>query len=77
MDDISKNYNLLISNLNSIKDKAVNDSQEQLMALLENEIIKRYFYREGMYEYFLINNEEVKKAAEILGNLNKYNSFLN
>lgn len=77
MDDMSKNYNSLISNLNSIKDLAVNDSQEQLMVLLENEIIKRYFYREGMYEYFLINNEEVKKATEILGNINKYNSFLN
>jgi len=77
MDDISKNYNTLISNLNSIKDKAVNDNQEQLIALLENEIIKRYFYREGMYEYFLLNNVEVKKAVEILGNFNKYSSLLN
>ena len=77
MSDLSKNYNTLISNLNSVKDKAINDNEEQLKALLENEIITRYFYREGMYQYFLINNEEVTKATEILGSLNKYNSFLN
>ena len=67
MSDLSKNYNTLISNLNSVKDKAINDNEEQLKALLENEIITRYFYREGMYQYFLINNEEVKKATEIFG----------
>ena len=45
--------------------------------LIFAKIITRYFYREGMYKYFLKNNDEVKKATEILENLNTYNSYLN
>ena len=77
MGDMSKNYYALTNHLKLIKDKAIDDSQEQLKALLENEIIKRYFYRQGLYEYYLVNNVEVKTAAEILRSPNKYNSFLN
>jgi len=77
INDLSKDYNALVNKLNSIKNKAVTANKEQLLTLLENEIVTRYFYREGMYEYFLINNIEVKKATEILGNFNTYNSFLN
>ena len=77
IDDLSKNYNALASNLNVIKNKAVDDNKEQLKTLLESEIVKRYFYREGLYEYFLTHNVEIKTASEILGNTNRYNSFLN
>ena len=77
MTDMSKNYNSLVTNLKSIKDKAVDDSQEQLKTLLENEIIKRYFYRQGLYEYYLVNNLEIKKAVEILENPKIYYGFLN
>ncbi len=77
MDDMSKSYYVLTNHLKLIKDKAIDDSEEQLKALLENEIIKRYFYRQGLYEYYLVNNIEVKTAVEILGNINKYNSLLN
>ncbi len=77
INDLSKDYNTLVNTLNYIKNKAVTVNKEQLLTLIENEIITRYFYREGMYEYFLINNAEVKKATEILGNSNKYNSYLN
>ena len=74
---LSSDYKKLISSLNNYKNKAIDDNKAQLSALLENEIVKRYFYREGMYEYFLAHNIEIKKAAEILSNINTYNSFLN
>ena len=77
IDDLSKDYNTLIAKLNTIKNKAVNDNKEQLKVLLESEIVKRYFYREGLYEYFLTHNIEIKTASEILGNTNRYYSFLN
>lgn len=77
LDGLSKDYNALMANLNTIKTKAVNDNEEQLKTLLETEIIKRYFYREGLYQYYLNNNSEIKIATDILGNLNKYNSYLN
>ena len=75
--DLSIEYNKLISALNTIKNKAINDNKVQITSLLENEIVKRYFYREGLYEYYLTNNTEIKTATEILNNITKYNSYLN
>jgi carboxyl-terminal processing protease len=74
---LTGDYNKLISSLNTFKNKAIDDNKEQLSALLENEIVKRYFYREGMYEYYLTHNKEIKKATDILSNINTYNSYLN
>ena len=70
-------YNKLIAGLNSYKDRAVDDNKTQITSLLENEIIKRYFYREGLYEYYLSHNKEIKTAVDILGNKGRYNSYLN
>ena len=75
--DLSSDYNALRDKLNTLKNDGVDNNRVQLTGLLENEIIKRYFYREGLYEYYLINNEEIQKASEILGNLNTYRNYLN
>ena len=77
INSLSNDYNNLLSSLNNFKEKAIDDNKLQLKSLLENEIVKRYFYREGLYEYYLANNTEIKTAVEILSNINKYNSFLN
>jgi carboxyl-terminal processing protease len=77
MRGLSGDYKKLMQSLSELKNKAVDENKAQLSALLENEIIKRYFYREGLHEYYLANNTEIKTAAEILSNINKYNSYLN
>ncbi|MCK5401836.1 MAG: S41 family peptidase [Flavobacteriaceae bacterium] len=76
-DELSKDYNALVSSINTIKGKIINDSNNPLNTLLKNEIITRYFYREGLYEYFLTHNIEIKTATGILEDLNKYNRYLN
>ena len=75
--DIQRDYNNLIKNLNHSKLKAIDDNKSQLMGLLSDEIIKRYVYREGLYDYYKLHNKEIKKATGILANPNKYNSYLN
>jgi len=75
-DDLNTSYNNIVSKLNTVKRDAISTNKTQLKSLLENEIIKRYFYREGLYKYFLANNTEVKKASDILANSSKYNDFL-
>ena len=75
-DDLNATYNAIISKLSAVKSEAISGNKEQLKTLLENEIIKRYFYREGLYKYFLANNTEVKKAANILANPNEYKGYL-
>ncbi|QXP60617.1 S41 family peptidase [Olleya sp. HaHaR_3_96] len=76
-DDISKDYKTLLTNLDNSKAKAVEDNKKQLMNLLTDEIVKRYVYREGLYEYYKSNNEEIKTATQILSNTSKYNRYLN
>jgi len=76
-DDIQRDYNTLIQNLNHSKIKALDDNKSQLKSLLSDEIIKRYVYREGLYEYYKLYNNEIKKATEILANPTKYKRYLN
>ncbi|MGB6269379.1 MAG: S41 family peptidase, partial [Olleya sp.] len=76
-DDINRDYKTLITNLDNSKAKAVEDNKKQLVNLLTDEIVKRYVYREGLYEYYKTNNEEINKATEILSNPSKYNRYLN
>lgn len=74
--DIRRDFNSLLQNLSDSKLKAVDDNKSQLMSLLSDEIIKRYVYREGLYDYYKVHNAEIKKATEILEAPSKYNSYL-
>ena len=74
--NLNNSYSNLTNELNAIKNKAIDSNKDQILMLLENEIIKRYFYREGMYEYVLKNNDVVNKAKEILSEKQNYLSYL-
>ena len=74
--EISKSYQSVLNELQSYKNAAIDANKAQLMALLENEIVKRYFYREGLHEYYLTTNNEVKRAVELLSDPSKYQSVL-
>lgn len=75
-DDIKKDYTVLIQNLNNSKIKAIDDNKIQLMGLISDEIIKRYVYREGLYEYYKTHNTEIKTATQILSDPSKYKRYL-
>ncbi|MDY8135310.1 S41 family peptidase [Aquimarina sp. 2201CG5-10] len=74
--DISQNYNALLSSVKTAKEKALDDYKSEIVTLLTDEIVKRYFYREGLYDYYVTHNPEVAMSKEILGNKNKYNKIL-
>ncbi len=75
-DDISSDYNTLISNLKLSKNNAIDKNKDYLLGLLTEEIVKRYAYREGLYEYYKIHDPEIKKASEILSNSTTYLNYL-
>ncbi|WP_274474971.1 S41 family peptidase [Mangrovimonas aestuarii] len=75
-DIIDKDYNTLINSLNQYKTKGIDKNKEQITNELTDEIVKRYVYREGLYDYYLTHNPEIKKATEILSKQSKYNSYL-
>ncbi|WP_026754369.1 S41 family peptidase [Sediminibacter sp. Hel_I_10] len=74
---IDADYSELISALNAYKNKAVDANKDQLLSLLSDEIVKRYFYREGLYSYYVANNFEIQKGVEILKNPTNYLDYLN
>ncbi|WP_298492701.1 S41 family peptidase [uncultured Algibacter sp.] len=75
-DNIESDYNTLISNLNNSKTQVVDENKNYILDLLTKEIVKRYVYREGLYEYLEVHDPEIKKATDILSNLTTYQGYL-
>jgi carboxyl-terminal processing protease len=50
--------------------------KEEIVSIITDEIIKRYFYQEGLYEYYLQNDPEILQAREILSNPRRYADIL-
>ena len=75
-DNIESDFNTLISNLNTSKNKVIDENKGYLLELLTKDIVKRYVYREGLYEYLEAHDTEIKKATNILSNPTTYHGYL-
>ncbi|MEZ4793304.1 MAG: S41 family peptidase [Gelidibacter sp.] len=74
---IDVSYKSLISALDQYKSKAIDENRSQLLSLLSDEIVKRYFYREGLYTFYAAHNAEIQKSMELFKNPVKFASYLN
>lgn len=75
-EEINNSYIALIASLDKAKDKKIVDKKAEIMSLLSDEILKRYFYRDGLYDYQVLNNLEIKAAMDVLNNEKKYKRIL-
>lgn len=75
-ENIKTEYQNLLTALRKSEDIQLNKNQSEIKQLLLDELIKRYQYKEGLYQYYIQNNSEVKKATSILANASEYNKFL-
>ncbi len=75
--NVSKEYDDLLASIKQSKLDALDTYKSQIEVELQNEILKRYFYREGLFEYQLTNDETIKKATETLANKSEYDKILN
>lgn len=75
-EDISASYNTLMTQIDAAKERKVTKRKAEIKSLLSDEILKRYFYAEGLYDYQLEHNPEILKAIEILNDTKKYNRIL-
>ena len=64
--EMDARFDVLKTALHQSKLKLIDEFKNEIVQVLEGEIIKRYFYREGMYAYFIATNEDVFEAQEIL-----------
>ena len=73
---IETNFNTLLANIEDSKTTALEIHQKEIQSKLEDEIVKRYFYRDGLYNYYLTNDDAILAATELLGNTSKYSGIL-
>ncbi len=74
--EINSSYNQLMAAIDIAKDKAVVAKKAEIKSLLSDEILKRYFYREGLYNYQILNNPEILEAVSVLNDENRYRRIL-
>ncbi|MGM1054712.1 MAG: S41 family peptidase [Bacteroidota bacterium] len=71
-----QNYKEILLEIEAAKKKELDAKKPELVSLLTDEIIKRYFYQEGLYEYYVEHNPEILEAKEILNDQQRYKAIL-
>ncbi len=74
---VTNEFNELLQAFEAEKIASLDSYQVEITKSLKDEILKRYFYREGLYEYNMIHDEAVLKAHEILADNSIYADLLN
>ena len=73
---IATEYQQLLAALEKSEDALIDKNQKEIKNLILDELIKRYQYKEGLYQYYIKNNFEIKKAVEVLNDKPQYNKIL-
>lgn len=73
---ITKEYDQLLLALQRSEEVLLDKNQKEIKKLIQDELIKRYQYKEGLYQFYTKNNAEITKAVSLLANTNEYNKIL-
>ncbi|MBC7438963.1 MAG: S41 family peptidase [Flavobacterium sp.] len=73
---ISTEYQQLLTAIQKSEENQLNKYQKEIKNLILDEIIKRYQYKEGLYQYYIKNNAQIKKAVAILENTQEFNKII-
>lgn len=74
--DVQEKYKDLLLAVNRGKITALDSYKKEIQKNLEDEIITRYFYRNGLYKYYLNHDDAILTAKELLANTSEYNGIL-
>ncbi|WP_367772805.1 S41 family peptidase [Flavobacterium sp. WC2421] len=75
-DTISTEYQQLLNALQKSEETQLDKNKEEIKKIIVEEIIKRYQYQEGFYQYYIKNNSEIQKSIDILNNTTNYKNIL-
>ncbi|HWS61055.1 MAG TPA: S41 family peptidase [Flavobacterium sp.] len=75
-ENITAEYQQLLVALQKTEENLLDKNKAEIKNLIQDEIIKRYQYQEGLYQYYLKNNSEIKKATSVLSSSSQYKSIL-
>jgi|AntDeeMinimDraft_5_1070356.scaffolds.fasta_scaffold01960_2 carboxyl-terminal processing protease len=74
--ELQDEYSRLQKAFKEAKENALTEKKPEIKRLLTDEILTRYFYAEGRYNYSVKENPEILEAVEVLNNGERYNSVL-
>src|SRR5690606_30618124 len=74
--EVQQKYKDLLLAVNRGKLEALDTYRDEIQKRLEDEIITRYFYRNGLYEHYLKKDDAIRTAQALLADTGKYNSIL-
>jgi carboxyl-terminal processing protease len=74
--DVTDQYKALLLEMDKNKLMALDKYKAEIQKNLEDEILKRFFYREGLYDYHLQNDEAIMTATALLNDHGKYANIL-
>ena len=69
-------YNAILQKLKKEKVKNIALNEDVLSKEIQNEIVKRYVYKEGAFKHQLKNDKTINKAVALLKNQKKYSAIL-
>ena len=73
---LAKTYTELLADVQLEKLKELDKNKEEILHKLTEEIVKRYYYDEGIYMQKAVFDTTIIKAISILNNSKEYNSIL-
>lgn len=73
---ITTEYQQLLTALQKSETNLLDKNQKEIKGLILDEIIKRYQYQEGLYQYYIKNNAEIKRATSVLNSDLEYKAIL-
>lgn len=75
--DIKADYDIMSARLKQYQDKDMMTHREEIMQLLGNEIMSRYYYQRGRIAQQLLADNVVRVAANLLDDTSEYHRLLN
>ncbi|MBL4604885.1 MAG: S41 family peptidase [Flavobacteriaceae bacterium] len=73
---IRKEYAQIKKKLNQEKVLEITKNKEYISDLIKNDLLKRYYYKEGEYQNKLVNDKVVLEAVKVLKNKTQYAKIL-
>jgi carboxyl-terminal processing protease len=74
--EIKADFEELLADIDKSKLNGLNRYSREIGKKLEDEIVKRYAYREGLYDFYLNHDEAITTAREVLANPASYQKIL-
>ena len=75
-EDASAEYEALLQKVHPSKERDLNKFKDEILELLENEIVSRYYFQKGRALNSFKNDKTLIKGVEILGKTSEYNTIL-